>query len=49
MDKEYKSLNSVLDKVYKQRKEMGKHTDEADPEDAKKRLSKHNFFTFQGG
>ena len=48
MDKEYKSLNSVLDKVYKQRKEMGKQTDEADPEDAKKDY-RNIIFTFQGG
>lgn len=36
MGKEYENLNSVLDRVYMRRKEMGKHTDESDPEDAKR-------------
>lgn len=36
MGKEYESLNSVLDRVYMQRKKEGKCTDKADPENAKK-------------
>lgn len=36
MGKKYESLNSVLDRVYMQRKEKGKRTDKADPENAKK-------------